>query len=66
MSPVSKFNTAQDNDEGEGPLDLNTDEWVVVENRTAGLTNRTAGQQRVTLHVNSDTVRISPDDIAQF
>jgi len=55
-----------DNDEGEGPLDLNTDEWVVVENRTAGLINRTAGQQRVTLHVNSDTVRISPDDIAQF
>ena len=69
----------QETDEAAGPLDLrhnsfselDPDEWLVVENRTATDQNinrdRTAVEGlRIAVDVNSETVRISANDIAQF
>ena len=65
----------QDTDAAEGPLDLrlesfselNPAEWEVVENIAAGQDNQlTARELTVAIDLKSETVKISPDDIAQF
>ena len=65
----------QDTDAAEGPLDLrlesfselNPAEWEVVENIAAGQDNQlTTRELTVAIDLKSETVKISPDDIAQF